>query len=158
MARARATAALVVLASCTTTTMAIDHPRMRSNYMHPTAGIIGSRGVGASSRLHLLRSSTAHVDSPDWGYIAPLRRLGSIRHGHDVHVSSNEGAGGDPGVFDVRAFGAVGDGVSDDTAPFMAALSAATAAGGKLDTRRHAARVQQSMIALLICPVMLMHA
>ena len=144
MARARATTVLVVLASAAaTTTLATDHPRMHSNHR---AGITGFASLPTGVK--------AHVGTPDWGYIAPPRRSGSMRHGHDVHASSNEGARGDPGVFDVRVFGAVGDGVSDDTASFVAALAAATAAGGMYDTRAHRAEND----ALLICPIKLINA
>jgi polygalacturonase len=77
----------------------------------------------------------ARFDQPDWGYTSSSAsaRIASAnpRNSGSTGRLASRSAGGDPGVFDVRAFGAVGDGQTDDTPAFLAALAAAATAGGE---------------------------
>ena len=74
----------------------------------------------------------ARFDQPDWGYTSSA----SARIACANPRSRSRSAGGDPGVFDVRAFGAVGDGQTDDSPAFLAALAAAATAGGEQEGER----------------------
>ncbi|KAK7269573.1 hypothetical protein RIF29_22305 [Crotalaria pallida] len=77
--------------------------------------------ISTQARHHFHKHKNSHSHSHYYAYAPSI----AIPPAEAPSPSSNENYTNEPGFYDVRAFGAIGDGISDDTEPFKMAWDTA---------------------------------